>query len=113
LLKVLQQKAAGGVKVRILLDGLGSHTLAGRFKKLRQSGIEVEWFYPLKFPSLSSHLNLRNHRKIVLVDGQVAFLGGLNVGDEYLSRNKRFGFWRNNFLKLEGDAVMIRILPKD
>lgn len=105
LLKILQQKASDGVKVRILLDGLGSRTLAGRFKKLRQSGIEVEWFYPVRFPFLSSHLNLRNHRKIVLVDGQVAFLGGLNVGDEYLSRNKRYGFWRDTFLKLEGDAV--------
>ena len=105
LLKILEEKAAAGVKVRILLDGLGSLTLSKRVKKLRQSGIEVEWFYPLRFPFISSRLNLRNHRKIVVVDGQVAFLGGLNVGDEYLSRNKRFGFWRDTFLKLEGDAV--------
>lgn len=105
LLKVLLQKAAAGIKVRILLDGWGSFTYARRFKQLRQSGIEVEWFYPIRFPFLSSHLNLRNHRKIVVVDGRVAFMGGLNVGDEYLSRTKRFGFWRDTFLKLEGDAV--------
>lgn len=105
LLKILLQKAAAGIKVRILLDGWGSHVHAKRFEKLRQSGIEVEWFYPVRFPFLSSRLNLRNHRKIVVVDGRVAFLGGLNVGDEYLSRTKRFGFWRDTFLKLEGDAV--------
>lgn len=105
LLKVLVQKAAAGIKVRLLLDGWGSYIYAKRFKKLRQSGIEVAWFYPVRFPFLSSHLNLRNHRKIVVVDGRVAFLGGLNVGDEYLSRNKQFGFWRDTFLKLEGDSV--------
>lgn len=105
LLRVLLQKAAAGVKVRILLDGWGSYTYAKRFRELRKSKIEIEWFYPIRFPFLTSHLNLRNHRKIVVVDGRVAFLGGLNVGDEYLSRNEQFGFWRDTFLKLEGDSV--------
>ncbi|MDP4127243.1 MAG: cardiolipin synthase [Bacillota bacterium] len=107
LLKILLQKAKTGVKVRILLDGLGSRTHTERFKKLRRSGIEIEWFYPVRFPFLSSRLNLRNHRKIVVIDGRVAFLGGLNVGDEYISKNKRFGFWRDDFLKLEGEAVHV------
>jgi cardiolipin synthase len=105
ILNLLIQKAAAGVKIRILLDGLGNWSLKKRFKELRGAGVEAVGFYPMRFPFLSRHLNLRNHRKIVVIDGRVGFLGGLNVGDEYLSRNKKIGFWRDTFLKLEGDSV--------
>jgi len=73
--------------------------------ELKKVGVEAEGFYPVRFPFFSRRLNLRNHRKIVVVDGRVGFIGGLNVGDEYLSRNKKIGFWRDTFLKLEGDSV--------
>ncbi len=105
ILKLLIRKAANGVKVRVLVDGLGNRSLTKRFVELKKAGVEAEGFYPVRFPFFSRRLNLRNHRKIVVVDGRVGFLGGLNVGDEYLSRNQKIGFWRDTFLKLEGDSV--------
>ncbi|EGW40155.1 phospholipase D family protein [Desulfosporosinus sp. OT] len=105
ILNLLISKASKGVKVRVLVDGLANRSLTKRFGELRKVGVEAEGFYPVRFPFLSRRLNLRNHRKIVVVDGRVGFIGGLNVGDEYLSRNKRIGFWRDTFLKLEGDSV--------
>ena len=105
ILNLLMRKASEGVKVRVLVDGLGNKSLEKRFGELRNAGIQMAGFYPVRFPFFSRRLNLRNHRKIVVVDGRVGFLGGLNVGDEYLSRNKKIGFWRDTFLKLEGDSV--------
>lgn len=105
-LKILTRKAAAGVEVRVLLDGMGCLPIAGGFvRSMRQAGIQVEWFFPIRFPFLTSKLNMRYHRKIVVVDGQVGFIGGLNIGDEYLSRDAKLGFWRDTHLKLEGEAV--------
>lgn len=104
ILNLLMRKAGEGVKVRVLVDGLGSRSLEKRFGELRKAGVDTAGFYPVRFPFFSRRLNLRNHRKIVVIDGLVGFLGGLNVGDEYLSR-KKIGFWRDTFLKLEGDSV--------
>ncbi len=105
ILNLLICKASEGVKVRVLVDGLVNRSVRKRFGELRKAGVEAEVFYPVRFPFLSRRLNLRNHRKIIVVDGRIGFLGGLNVGDEYLSRNLRIGFWRDTFLKLEGDSV--------
>ncbi len=105
ILNLLMRKASEGVKVRVLVDGLGNRSLEKRFGELSKAGVETAGFYPVRFPFFSRRLNLRNHRKIVVIDGLVGFLGGLNVGDEYLSRNKKIGFWRDTFLKLEGDSV--------
>jgi cardiolipin synthase len=102
---ILIKKAGEGIKVRVLLDGFGSIPMYKRVHKLKKAGVETEWFAPIRFPFLTSQLNLRNHRKIIVVDGQVGFIGGLNIGDEYLSRSKRFGFWRDTFIKLEGESV--------
>ncbi|MDR3288400.1 MAG: cardiolipin synthase [Peptococcaceae bacterium] len=105
IVRILRIKVADGVKVRILVDGLGSWAFIKSFRHLKKLGIEAAEFYPIRFPFLTGKLNLRNHRKIVVVDGQIGFTGGLNVGDEYLSRSKQLGFWRDTFVKLEGDAV--------
>ncbi len=104
-LKILSGKASDGVEVRVLVDGWGSRKIAKGLSGLRRAGAEAEWFLPVRFPFLSSKLNLRNHRKIVIVDGRLGFIGGLNIGDEYLSRNKKFGFWRDTFVRLEGESV--------
>jgi len=105
-LKILTRKVAEGVEVRVLLDGMGSMSTSGRFIRcMRQSGIQAEWFFPIRFPYITSRLNLRYHRKIVVVDGRLGFMGGLNIGDEYLSRDPKLGFWRDTHLKLEGEAV--------
>jgi cardiolipin synthase A/B len=105
---LLLDKAREGVEVRVIIDGLGSRAIQGNFlAKLREGGVEVEVFFPVRFPFLSSKLNYRNHRKIVVVDGKVGFLGGMNIGDEYLSRDPKLGFWRDTHLKLEGSCVQL------
>lgn len=102
----LVQKAQSGVEVRIIFDGLGSHHLPKEFlHALTDAGVMIGWFFPLRFPQLIGTLNFRNHRKLVVIDGKVGYLGGINVGDEYLSRDPQFGFWRDTHLKLEGESV--------
>ncbi|HWJ02126.1 MAG TPA: cardiolipin synthase [Verrucomicrobiae bacterium] len=104
LIELLTRKAKAGVEVRLLVDGWGSRELKGIIEDLNKVGVETAWFLPLKLSFLSK-LNLRNHRKIVIVDGKIGFTGGLNIGDEYLSRSKQYGYWRDTFIKLEGDCV--------
>jgi len=105
-LKILSRKVTEGVEVRVLLDGMGSLSISGSFmKSMRQAGIQAEWFFPIRFPYITSKLNLRYHRKLVVVDGRTGFMGGLNIGDEYLSRDSKLGFWRDTHLKIEGEAV--------
>jgi len=104
--KILSRKVAEGVEVRVILDGMGSHAVSGNFiRTMQQSGIQTEWFFPIRFPYITSKLNLRYHRKVVIIDGCTGFMGGLNIGDEYLSRDVKLGFWRDTHLKLEGEAV--------
>lgn len=62
-------------------------------------------FFPVRFPILNDKINYRNHRKIVIIDGNEGFVGGLNIGDEYLGKDKYFGFWRDTHLYLRGEAV--------
>ncbi|KLU64219.1 major cardiolipin synthase ClsA [Desulfosporosinus acididurans] len=105
-LKILSHKVSEGVEVRVLLDGVGSLFLAGNFMTtMRQAGIQAQWYFPLRFPFLTPRLNLRYHRKIVIIDGYVGYMGGLNIGDEYLSRDPKLGFWRDTHLKLFGESV--------
>lgn len=105
-LKILSRKVGEGVEVRVLLDGIGSISITGSFvRSMRQAGIQVEWFFPIRFPFITSKLNIRYHRKIVVVDGGIGFMGGLNIGDEYMSRDSKLGFWRDTHIKIEGEAV--------
>lgn len=104
--KILARKVDEGVEVRVLLDGIGSmSTSKGFIRTMRQAGIHVKWFFPIRFPYITSRLNMRYHRKIVVVDGCIGFMGGLNIGDEYLSRDSKLGFWRDTHIRLEGEAV--------
>ncbi|MCA1028790.1 cardiolipin synthase [Cytobacillus kochii] len=106
LITLLNKKAREGVKVRILYDDLGSRSLTKRFfKSLREAGGEVEAFFPSKFHFINLRLNYRNHRKLVIIDGKIGYVGGFNVGDEYLGLNKKFGYWRDTHLRIEGSAV--------
>ncbi len=103
---VLIEKAKTGVEVKVLYDGVGSLQLSTAFfEPLKKAGGEVAVFLPLKFPFLDYRTNYRNHRKLLIVDGKIGFLGGLNIGDEYLGRSKAFSFWRDTHIKLKGDAV--------
>ncbi|MDM5328296.1 cardiolipin synthase [Neobacillus sp. CF12] len=104
--KVLIQKAAHGVKIRFLYDAVGSWKLSNKYiKELRNAGIETVCFGPVKVPFLNNKFNFRNHRKIIVIDGTIGFVGGLNIGDEYLGRNKNYGFWRDTHLMVRGEAV--------
>ena len=104
----LLAKAGQGVRIYLLYDEIGSHALPRSYlAELRAAGIEVHPFSTTKGWGNRFQLNFRNHRKIVVVDGKVAFVGGLNVGDEYMGRSKRFGPWRDTHLRLEGPAVTL------
>jgi len=106
ILDILKDKAAKGVEVRMIVDDVGSWELKRSFfKNLQSYGIEVYSFLTVRFPSLTSKVNYRNHRKIVVVDGEVGFLGGLNVADRYIKGNPAYGIWRDMHLRITGDAV--------
>lgn len=100
------RKAKEGVKVRLVCDGLGSYRLPRSFvRKLEEAGVEVYFFLPPFIAFLDRRVNYRNHRKIIVIDGTVGFVGGLNVGDDYLGLYDNMGYWRDTHLQIKGDAV--------
>ncbi|CRK83457.1 cardiolipin synthase [Neobacillus massiliamazoniensis] len=104
--RILIEKAQEGVKIRFLYDAVGSWQLSKKYiHELKNAGIETVTFGPVKLPFLNNKFNFRNHRKIIVIDGTVGFVGGLNIGDEYLGRVKEIGFWRDTHLMLRGEAV--------
>lgn len=106
LVEALTRKAQQGVKVRFLYDDIGSHKLPRNFfDGLRRAGGEAAAFFPSRIPYLNIRVNYRNHRKLVIIDGKIGYIGGLNVGDEYLGLNERLGYWRDTHLRLQGGAV--------
>lgn len=106
ILEVLKKKADEGVEVRVLYDGLGSGlNLPFRYDvKLNEMGIRTKVFSRLR-PFFSSAYNNRDHRKILVIDGEIAFSGGFNLADEYLNLVERFGHWKDQGFRLRGDAV--------
>ncbi len=103
---LLIRKAREGVSVRFLYDGFGSFWLTKRFlRPMREAGIQIATFLPGQTFRERWSLNLRNHRKIVVVDGRVAFTGGMNIGDEYIGRDSAYGFWRDAHLRVVGPEV--------
>ncbi len=104
--ELLLKKVKEGVEVRILLDGVGSLSVKNAFfKKMRTGGILIEEFMPVMFPSFTSKINYRDHRKIIVVDGKIGFTGGINLDDRYVNGKTGQVYWRDTHLKLEGDAV--------
>lgn len=102
--EILCEKARQGVKVRMTTDGVGSRISRKRIRQLLAAGVEYKTFMPVSFPAFHSGINFRNHRKIVVVDSDVAFTGGLNVGVEYLGEG-RLGKWRDTHAQFTGEAV--------
>ncbi len=104
--EVLIKKAKEGVKVRVVYDDVGSWALGRRYTgRLQAAGVEIKPFFEVALPVFSRELNYRNHRKIAIIDGEVAFLGGLNIGDEYIGGGRKFTYWRDTHLVLKGEAV--------
>ncbi|MCS4487048.1 cardiolipin synthase [Staphylococcus americanisciuri] len=106
ILALLEQKLDEGLEVKMLYDDMGSRTLKLRdFKAFREKGGQVESFFPSKLPLINLRMNNRNHRKIVVIDGTIGYVGGFNVGKEYLGLSKKFGYWRDTHLRIQGKAV--------
>ncbi|HFI0342675.1 TPA: cardiolipin synthase [Streptococcus suis] len=106
ILDILKEKAAQGVEVRFMYDGMNSlSTLPYTYyKTLRSYGIKTRVFSQI-IPALSTVQNNRDHRKIAVIDGKVAFTGGVNIADEYINRRERFGYWKDAAVMIKGEAV--------
>ncbi|MBP5183539.1 MAG: cardiolipin synthase [Lachnospiraceae bacterium] len=104
--EILLEKVARGVDVRIIYDEMGTlgKLKSNFYKTLCREGIKCIKFNPF-IPVVSGIYNNRDHRKIVVIDGKVGYTGGLNIGDEYINKNKRLGIWKDNAIKIEGNAV--------
>lgn len=103
----LVAKAKEGVPVYFLYDEIGSHALPDGYKQeLLDAGIEVHEFNTRKGRRNRFQLNFRNHRKVVVTDGRIAWIGGHNVGDEYLGKDPKFGHWRDTHVRIEGPAAL-------
>ena len=109
LFALLRRKAAEGVEVRALFDGFGNDSnnrplKKEHIKKLREEGIQIYEFDPIRFPWIN-HVFTRDHRKIVVIDGNVAYTGGMNVADYYIHGTEQVGEWRDMHCRIEGGAV--------
>ena len=107
ILEILERKVKEGVEVRLMYDGTCCFSLLPHDypKEMEKRGIQCKVFMPLK-PVLSTSQNNRDHRKILIVDGKVAFTGGINLADEYINQKVRFGHWKDTAVMIHGDAVM-------
>jgi cardiolipin synthase len=104
--KVLTRKLRQGVRVYFLYDEIGSHRLSRQYlKELQKAGANVSSFSGHRGINKYLHINFRNHRKILIVDGLKAFVGGLNLGSEYLGEDETLGYWRDTHVMLEGPSV--------
>ena len=102
---ILLEAASRGVKIRVLYDAVGSWGLKREYiESLNKAGIMCHSFMPMSFPMFRRKMNFRNHRKIIVIDGVVAFTGGINIGDEYLGKG-HLGHWRDTHVRIEGEAV--------
>lgn len=106
IIKALEERLAHGVEVRLLVDSMGSYTITKRKLKIfLELGGKFAIFFPGILPHINTRINYRNHRKIVVIDGEYGYVGGFNVGDEYVSRDKKIGYWRDTHVRIKGKAV--------
>lgn len=102
----LKKKVDEGLEVRLLVDGMGSKSLRSKqIKYIRDLGIKFNLFFPGILPYINMRLNYRNHRKIAIIDGKIGYVGGFNVGDEYINKGKQFKYWRDTHIRVQGEAV--------
>lgn len=102
----LTEKAKEGVKVRVLYDEIGSRRMSPSFfHEMISYGAEVAAFFPSLLKLFNLRINNRNHRKLCIIDDEIAYIGGFNIGNEYLGLNKKLGNWRDMHLKIKGAAV--------
>jgi cardiolipin synthase A/B len=110
--KLLLERAAAGVAVHVLYDEIGCYALPRQYvHELQRGGVQIVPFSSTRGARNRFQINFRNHRKVLVVDGQTGFVGGLNVGDEYLGRSERYGPWRDTHVSITGPAVTGLQLP--
>lgn len=104
--EILIEKAKEGVEVRVLFDAMGCRSMGRKtWRELEENGVKIAEFFPALFRRLHIRMNYRNHRKIVVVDNKVAYVGGYNIGKEYVGLDGRFGKWRDTHLRIQGSGV--------
>lgn len=104
--EVLAEKAAQGVEVRVLFDAMGCRSVRHRYwRELNALGIQTAEFFPAVLRRLQLRINYRNHRKIVVIDNKTAYVGGFNIGKEYIGLDDRFGYWRDTHLRIRGTGA--------
>lgn len=104
ILEILKEKSREGVKINLTIDGVNNDNL--KIKKfISDSNIDLNFFFKTLIPFFNIRVNYRNHKKVTVIDSRVAFLGGMNIGDEYTGKSK-FGHWRDTSFKILGDAVL-------
>lgn len=102
---ILEAKARAGVAVRVIYDHVGSFAVGSRFfKRMAEAGVQVFPFFKVTFPVLGSHINWRNHRKICIIDRSIAYCGGMNIADRYITGG-RFAQWRDTHVRVRGPVV--------
>ena len=105
--KELVKKVAEGVEVRILFDSMGCRTVPHSYwKQLHEDGIKTAEFFPAFFKRLQLRINFRNHRKIVVIDNKIGYVGGFNIGKEYIGLDDKFGYWRDTHLRIQGSGIL-------
>ena len=106
MLEILRDRCAHGVEVRVVYDSVGARALKREeVVRMREAGVDIRCFMPVFFTRFSSLANYRNHRKIVVIDGEVGYTGGMNIADRYVDGIKGRGIWRDTHLRLTGESV--------
>lgn len=104
--EILMAKAREGVKVRVIYDHVGSfHVASNFFKRMKSAGVEIYPFFRVAFPFFGSKINWRNHRKLVIIDGEIGYVGGMNIADRYRDGGRKFASWRDTHLRVSGAVV--------
>lgn len=106
IIELLIRKAKSGVQVKMIYDDFGSPSIKNKTeKRMREAGVEIFPFHKIHFYLLANRINYRNHRKIVVIDGQTGFVGGINVSEKYINNKKGILFWRDTHLRIDGPGV--------
>lgn len=102
----LIERTKAGVKVRVIYDDFGCWGVSRKFfRSMREAGIDIHPFFKVVFPPFATRINWRNHRKLAVIDGEVAYVGGMNVADRYIDGGSKFGCWRDTHMRITGPAV--------
>ncbi|MDE7180195.1 MAG: cardiolipin synthase [Muribaculaceae bacterium] len=104
--EILMQKAREGVEVKVIYDHVGSFSARNRFFKMMNSaGVETHPFFRVTFPQFANRVNWRNHRKLVIIDGRIGYIGGMNIADRYVHRASKGWGWRDTHFRVQGEIV--------